>query len=271
MKTRITTLLITTLALAVPAGAVQIVAHRGASHDAPENTLASNKLAWKENTDAVETDIYLTKDGKIIAMHDKNTKRTTGRDALVTKLTLAELRELDAGSWKGAQFAGEKLPTLEEQIALIPPGKRMFVEVKSGPEIVPELARCLEKCKAGKHNITIISFIYETLQAVREQLPELPTQYLASYKNPRKTKPGAKPPPTIDEIIAKAKAAKFTGLDLSYAWPLTAADVKKIQKAGLELHVWTVDDPAVAKRWIDLGVLSITTNRPGWLRQQLGL
>ncbi len=264
-------LLAATLALIMPAHATDIIAHRGASHDAPENTLASNKLAWAEKTDAVETDIYLTKDGRILAMHDKSAKRTTGHDAAIAELTFDEARKLDAGSWKGAQFAGEKLPTLEEQLALIPPGKRMFVEIKTGPEIVPALARCLAKCGAGKHNVTVICFNDKSLKAVRKQLPDLPTLYLVGYKDPAKRKPNSKPQPTIDEIISEAKKAKFTGLDLQSTWPLTPRDVKKIKDAGLELHVWTVDDPAIARHWIALGAQSITTNRPGWLRQQLGL
>lgn len=272
MKTHIAlALLAIPLAFATPALAVDIVAHRGASYDAPENTLASNKLAWEQKTDVVETDIYLTRDGRILAMHDKTAKRTTGRNARISSMTFDEARSLDAGKWKDAKYSGEKLPTLEEQIALIPAGKRLFVEIKTGPEIVPALAECLKKCRAGKHNISVISFNYDSLVAVRKQLPELPTMFLMGYKSPDKVKPGAKPQPTIDEVIAQAKAAGFTGLDLQATWPLTKADVKRIKDAGLELHIWTVDDPEVAKHWIELGTLSITTNRPGWLRAQLKL
>ena len=90
-----------------------------------------------------------------------------------------------------------------------------------------------------------------------------------SYKAPDAKDPKAKRPPSIDEVIRDAKAAGFTGLDLQHTWPLTPADVARIRAAGLELHVWTVDDPAIARRWIGLGVASITTNRPGWLREQL--
>lgn len=254
--------------------AVEIVAHRGASFDAPENTLAANKLAWKQNADAVETDIWLTGDGKIIVSHDKNTKRTAGRDALVTELPLAELRTLDAGRWKAPEFAGEKLPLLDEQLALTPAGKRVFVEIKDGPHLVPELVRCLERTKSTPRSVTIISFNYEALKACRKLLPGYKTQYLMGYRaaDPKAApKPGAKKQPTLDEIIAEAKAAGLTGLDLQYTWPLTPADVKKIRAAGLELHVWTVDDAEVAKRWIALGVDSITTNKPGWLRAQLKL
>jgi len=251
--------------------AVDIVAHRGASYDAPENTLAAEKLAWRDRADVVENDIHLTKDGKIIVSHDKTTKRTTGHDGTITAMTLAELRALDAGKWKGAAFAGEKLPLLEEQIALIPAGKRMFVEIKVGPEILPELERTLQRAGASEKNITFISFVYESLQAVRQRLPAYPTQYLVGYRKPEAKQTDGKPQPTLDAIMAQAKAAGLTGLDLQSTWPLTAADTKKIKDAGLELHVWTVDDPAVAKHWIELGAISITTNRAGWLREQLKL
>ncbi|PTX97678.1 glycerophosphodiester phosphodiesterase [Opitutus sp. ER46] len=274
MIKRILPLVLAGLALTSTGRAVDIVAHRGASYDAPENTLASNRLAWEQGTDVVETDIYLTKDGQLVVLHDKNTKRTTGQELVPAQSTLDELRALDAGSWKGPQFKGEKLPTFEEQIALIPAGKRMFVEIKVGPEIVPAIARCLKKTGATPKMITFISFNYDALKAVREELPEYKTQYLAGYKAPdsapaKKSKKPAKPQPTIDEVIAQAKAAGFTGLDLQSTWPLTPADVKKIKDAGLELHVWTVDDPEVAKHWVQLGTESITTNRPGWLRAQL--
>ncbi|MDF9826153.1 glycerophosphoryl diester phosphodiesterase [Ereboglobus sp. PH5-10] len=257
-------------AASAPGAPVGIVAHRGASYDAPENTIAAQKLAWEQGADAVETDIYLTKDGKIIALHDKTTNRTTGKKLTPSKSTLAELRALDAGSWKSSKYAGEKIPTLDEQLALIPSGKRMFIEIKVGPEIVPELVRCLAKAGAGKHNITFISFNYDALKAAHEALPEIPAQYLKGYRDPAKRKPGYVQP-TIDEVIKEAKTANFTGLDLQATWPLSKADVKRIKDAGLELHVWTVDDPTLGRHWVELGTMSITTNRPAYLRKELKL
>jgi glycerophosphoryl diester phosphodiesterase len=259
-------------ATAVSLPAVQIVAHRGASYDAPENTLASTRLAWEQNADAVETDIYLSRDGRIIVFHDKpSAKRTTGVDVPIHTLTLAEARELDAGSWKGPQFAGEKIPFLDDQIASIPPGKRLFVEIKVGPEIVPELSRVFARTGASEKNITIISFNYDTLQEVRRKLPRYDTLWLVGYRAPDPKKAPAVTPPTVDDLIREAKAAGLTGLDLQHTWPLTTADTKRITEAGLELHVWTVNDVEIARRWIQLGVASITTDRPGWLREQLGL
>ena len=270
MNVRFPFLLMTALAFAGTTHAVDIVAHRGASFDAPENTMAATALAWKQKADAVETDIYLSKDGKIIVSHDKSGKRTAGRDVIFAEITQAEARELDAGSWKDPKFKGEKVPLLEEQIASIPRGKRLLVEIKVGPEIVPELGRVFKKTGATEKNITLISFNYESLKEARKQLPNLPTLWLLGHPAPNaKKSASAKQPPTVDEMIREAKAAKLTGLDLQHTWPLTAADVKKIKDAGLELHVWTINDAAIAKHWAGLGVASITTDRPGWLREQL--
>ena len=108
------------LAVVMHTDAVEIIAHRGASHDAPENTLAAVRLGWKRNADAVEVDVYLSKDGKIVVIHDENTKRTTGHDGLVHKMTWAQLRQLDAGSWKNKKFKGEPIPLLSHLLETIP-------------------------------------------------------------------------------------------------------------------------------------------------------
>jgi glycerophosphoryl diester phosphodiesterase len=255
--------------MTIRVAAFDIVAHRGASRDAPENTLASTRLGWSQGADAVETDIRLTRDARVIVCHDQTTQRTTGHDGLIPAMTLAELRALDAGRWKGPQYAGEKLPLLEEQLALIPAGKTMLVEIKTGPEIVPEFRRVLAAAGATERNVTVISFNLETLKAVRRDLPAFRTLRLLGYQAADAKDPTAERPPTIDDVIRDAKASGLTGLDLQHTWPLTPADVNRVRGAGLELHVWTVDDPAVARRWIALGVASITTNRPGWLREQL--
>src|SRR5580704_14008797 len=88
------------------------VAHRGASFDAPENTLAAVNLAWRQRADAVEIDVHLSRDGQLVVIHDYNTRRTTGVNRLVARQTLAELRALDAGRWKGLEWLDETIPTL---------------------------------------------------------------------------------------------------------------------------------------------------------------
>ena len=243
---------------------VEIVAHRGASYDAPENTVSAIKLAWAQKADASEFDVFLTKDGKIVVIHDKDTKRVAGVDRMVIDQTLAELRTLDVGKWKGEKFTGEKMPTLEEMLATVPSGKRAFVEVKSGPEIVPELDRVLKASKLKPAQTPIISFNAQVISEVKKVRPDLAAYWIVNIK-PAKGKES----PTAEELIAKAKTVKADGLNLSAAPALDKAFVDNVKAAGLKLYVWTVNDVAVARRMIDIGVDGITTDRPGWLREQL--
>lgn len=254
------------LPLPAVAGPLEVIAHRGASHDAPENTVAAFQEAWRQNADAAELDVYLTKDGKLIVIHDANTKRTTGHDGKVADMTLADLRKLDAGRWKGERFAGQRLPTLEEMLATAPAGKKVYVEVKCGPEAVPELVRVLKASKLSAGQTPVISFNAAVIAAVKKARPEVPAYWLVGLG---KRKDGKVP--TAKELIAKAKEIRADGLDLSAAAALDAAFVKEVRAAGLKLYVWTVNDAKVARRMADLGVDGITTDRPGWLRKLLGL
>lgn len=244
---------------------VEIIGHRGASFDAPENTVASMKLAWEQKADAGELDVFLSKDGKLVVIHDPTTKRVAGVDKKVVDQTLDELRQLDAGTWKDAKFVGEKIPTLEEMLATVPAGKRMFIEVKCGPEGVPELDRVLKASKLKPEQTAIISFSADVIAAVKKARPDLQTYWVVSLN-----RKGAAPP-TAAELIAKAKEVKADGLDLS-ATPevLNKAFADQVKAAGLKLCVWTVNDIDLAKTMIAVGVEGITTDRPGWLREQLG-
>ena len=259
-------LLLLLLGFAAKTSAVDIIAHRGASHDAPENTLAAFKLGWQQRADAVELDIWLTKDGKIIVSHDGDTKRTTGTAKKIAESTLAELRDLDAGSWKDPKWKSEKLPTLTEVLALIPDGKRLVIEIKCGVEVLPELERDLKACGKPASQLVIISFHYDVCAQAKKLFPKIPVLFLASFKQ---DKASGKWTPTPDSLIEKAKAAGLEGLNLSFKGPLDASFVKKTHAAGLKFYVWTVDDAEVAKKLLAAGADGITTNRPEWLREQL--
>jgi glycerophosphoryl diester phosphodiesterase len=244
----------------------EFVGHRGASYDAPENTMSSFRLAWSQGVKAIELDIHLTKDGALVVSHDADTKRTTGVDRVIEESTLADLRSLDAGSWKGAQWAGERLPTLAEALATIPEDGRCFIEVKKGAEVIPTLAKVIRESGKRPEQLAIISFQLDAVAEAKRELPQIEALYLASVK--RDTTTGAWTP-SIDELIGKAKDAKVDGLDLSFNAPLDAESVRKIRAAGLGLVVWTIDDPQVARRMVELGVDGITTNRPAWLRGEV--
>jgi len=243
---------------------VEIIAHRGASYDAPENTVASFELGWKQHADAGELDVWMSKDGKIVVFHDENTKRIANVDRRVTDQTFAELRALDAGAWKGAAWKGEKIPSLEETLATLPVGKRLFIEIKCGAEVLPELERVLRDSGKTAAQLAIIGFGYETMKAAKARFPQIRVFWLAS---PEKERRGAKP--SIEEIVLKAKAARVDGLDLSFKFAIDAPFVARVKEAGLQLYVWTVDDAKVARNLAGLGVDGITTNRPQWLRAQL--
>ena len=254
------------LSLASTCLGVEIVAHRGASHDAPENTLAAFKLGFEQGADADELDIYLSKDGKIVVIHDKDTARTGGVKKKVADQTFRELRALEAGQWgkwKRSQFH-EKIPLLEEVLEIVPSGKKLVIEIKCGPEVLPELQKVLRESGKKPEQINLISFGYETIQQAKALLPQYAALWLASW-----TTNAAGAYPKIDDLIAKAQAARLDGLDLDWKFPINKKFVQKVKAASLRLFTWTVDDPDVARQEIEAGVEAITTNRPRWLREQL--
>ncbi len=229
----------------------EIVAHRGASADAPENTLAAVNLAWEVNTDAVEIDVYLTKDGQIITSHDGDTMRASGTKLVIKDTAFDELRKLDVGKWKGEKFAGEKMPSLADVLDTIPDGKRILIEIKCGPEIVPEFMRVIGESGKRSRQLAVISFSSEVCKAVKDVLPQLQVYWLCSPREGKAT-----------EQIATARAAGANGIDIQGTELLTMAYAKAIKDAGLRLYVWTIDSPAVAKRMAALGAEGITTNKP---------
>lgn len=243
---------------------LEIIAHRGASYDAPENTVASFRLAWEQNADAGELDIFQTKDGKIVVLHDKDTKRVAGVDKKVVDQTFAELRMLDVGRWKNPKYASERIPTLEEMLATVPSGKRVFVEIKPDAALIPELDRVLKSSKLKPEQTPIISFHAEVIAAIKKARPDLPAYWIVSLKSSK-----GKQPPTAEALIARAKEIQADGLDLSAVPELDRTWADKVRAANLKLYVWTVNDAQLARRMAEIGVDGITTDRPAWLREQL--
>ncbi|WP_165073412.1 glycerophosphodiester phosphodiesterase [Paludisphaera rhizosphaerae] len=245
---------------------VEFVAHRGESADAPENTLAAFNLAWSRGVKAIELDVHLSRDGVLVVTHDPDVKRVTGLQRKIKEADWSELKDLDAGRWKDPKFAGEKLPTLEQALATIPDDARCYIEVKTGPESVPALVKAVRKSGKRPEQLPVITFHADTLAEAKKQLPELKMYYLASFKTDPKTKAVT---PTLDELIAKAKEIKADGLDLDFKGPIDKAYVDRVKAEGLGFLVWTVDDPAVARRMIEAGVEGITTNKAQWLKDQV--
>jgi glycerophosphoryl diester phosphodiesterase len=246
-----------------------IVAHRGASYDAPENTMAAFDLAWEQGADGVEGDFYLTSDSQIVCIHDKDTNRVARQKLVVEKSTLEELQALDVGSWKDPKFADERMPTLSDVLASLPEGKKLFIECKSGAKIVAPMIKACQESKVPLDNLVVISFHEEVIKACHEQLPELKSHWLTDYKE-RKEGDGDWRP-RVRRVVRTLRDTGAWGLG-SKAQPghFNEDFIAKLREAGFkEFHVWTVDKPDVARHYRDLGAWSITTNRPAWLREQL--
>lgn len=248
-----------------------IIAHRGASHDAPENTLAAVRLAWAQHADAAEVDVRLTRDGRLAVIHDSDTQRVAGRAHDVAGSTLAELQALDVGGERDGRFAGVRIPALEEVLELVPAGKRVFVELKGGPESTAELRRCVGRALRDQpvplapEQIAVIAFDLATAIAAKLALPVHEVCWLAETGD---TAPAA----TLEEIARIAQNAGLDGIDVDAAWPLDAAIVQRVQQkcgGAFKIYVWTVDDASQARGLAAAGIAGLTTNRPGWLRAHL--
>ncbi len=231
---------------------VKNIAHRGASSYAPENTVASEELAWKLGADAVELDIYLSKDKKVVVMHDGNTKRTSGESYVIKDTKSKVLRKLDVGSFKEAKYKGEKIPFLKEMIAKVPDGKELVIEIKCGIEVLPYLKKVVKSGGKQKQMI-FIAFDWKTIVEAKKIFPENKCYWLSSKKE------------GLAEKIKEAAQIKLDGVDLVN----NIIDEKTMQltkQLNLDVIAWTVDNPDEMKRLINLGVNGITTNKPDLLK-----
>lgn len=255
-------LLLCLMFVSTQAHALEIIAHRGYSEIAPENTLAAFKLGWKKGADACELDLYLTGDNQIAILHDADTKRTTGVAKKVKETPLAELQMLDAGSWKSSAYHGERIPSLAEALATLPEGKqRFFLEVKDTVRVVPELTRQLAGWKSRASQLCIIAFDRAVAQECKKAMPWMPVYRLSAEKTKDKK------PVDLAKLISDTKADGLDGLDLGLKWDWSPALVEQVRAAGLKIYAWTINKPEDARRLAALGLDGITTDDPVMLRE----
>ena len=220
-----------------------------------------------QGADAIEADLQLTKDGQIVCIHDENTERTTRKRLAVASSTLEALRELNAGSWFGTQYAGQRIPTLDEILAAVPEGRRVFLDLKSGVEILQPLGQALAASKMTPDQIVLLSANREVVAEAARLLPAYKRLLVAQRRRKLNSEPFT---PSAEDLIASASAANATGISLGAPGLLHDHEAaKKILASGHELHVWTVNQGKNAKVLRKLGVHSVTTDRPGWLRSRI--
>ncbi|MEN8662452.1 MAG: glycerophosphodiester phosphodiesterase [Lentimonas sp.] len=232
---------------------VLVIAHRGDSINAPENTVASiTSIAGA--ADLTEMDGQVTSDGVLVLMHDDTVDRTTDGTGPVVSMTLAQLQTLDAGSWYSAAFAGEQVPTLAAAInAAIANGIEPLIERKKGDASVYHAEFAAQTL--SPNDFRVISFDAAFLNALDALNPDYRLGWLGSD-------------PITQEVIDQAKA---NGADF-LSWKETRVNqavVDLVDANGLELMVWTVNDPLRMQELIDLGVRAITTDNPALLRSLL--
>jgi len=250
-------LLVAQAALATEMGYDTLIAHRGESKDAPENTLPAYKMAVERGF-GFECDIYMSKDGRLYTFHDSDLKRTSGgkNEKRCTEASWEdEVSKLNVGGW--GQWAGSKFdPTrpalLEEVLALARPGRKIYVEVKGGDSAakwVPKIKETFAKePKATPETVLFISFHRKTCAELKRLMPEYKVFWLTGKGK-------------ADEIIGVLKKLGVDGVDLHYKsewW--TEESIKQIRDAGFEVHFWTIDDYKTAKEALSRGGQTVTTN-----------
>jgi glycerophosphoryl diester phosphodiesterase len=232
---------------------VLVIAHRGFSGQAPENTLIAFKNAMDLGCDMIELDIHLSKDREVVVMHDDTLNRTTTGQGRIADFTLNELKKLDAGSWLGAQFSDERIPTLKEVLKLSKDKIPVNIEIKHSKEgkyPIEELAeKALKEVKeVGMINqVNFFSFNSIALKRIRDKEPKawVTLLYHEAWKFPRD--------------ITKGEDYPILGLRDKH---LTKEGIAQSHQQGLQVYVWTVDAPEEMEKFINWGVDGIITNHP---------
>jgi glycerophosphoryl diester phosphodiesterase len=235
-----------------------VIAHRGASAYAPENTLAAFELAVAQGADMLELDVHLTADDQPVIIHDDTLRRTTTGRGRVRDHSLQALKRLDAGAWRGGNFRGQRLQSLQEVLERFRDRIGFAVELKAGsaryPGIEERVVSLLEVYGVVGRAL-VLSFDHAALPAVRALNPELGRVALVDSV-PR------------NSTAVAPEGAPAVGLQ---ARLVTGPRVRAAREAGLDVYVWTVNDPTLMDRLIGWEVTGIITDAPDVLRARPAL
>lgn len=245
-----------------PSIAISIVAHRGASAEAPENTLPAFKLAWEKGADVIEGDFHLTADNVVVCVHDKTTGRIADVNLEVGSTPYPLLEHLDVGAWKDPKWTGTMIPTLTEVISTLPKDKgRLFLEIKDSQRIVNPLADIINHLHLPHHRLAILCFDEAIIAACKKAMPEVDAHWLVTSKTYQKTGTAG--------LIKKLKEMGADGVDIQASRLITPELALSLRENGLQFHCWTVNDIPLAQHMVAMGAESITTDKPEFLRKSL--
>ncbi|MEU4265193.1 glycerophosphodiester phosphodiesterase [Streptomyces argenteolus] len=261
---------------------IQVIAHRGASEDAPEHTLAAYRKAIEDGADALECDVRLTADGQLVCVHDRRVNRTSNGRGAVSALELADLAALDFGSWKDREESPDWDPlpgeltsvlTLERLLELVTEVRaagrpiQLAIETKHptrwAGQVEERLLHLLRRFGLDDPSadrpspVRVMSFSARSLYRIRAAAPALPTVYLMQFVSPR----------LRDGRLPAGARIAGTGMRIVRNHP---GHIERMHRAGHRVHVWTVNEPEDVDLCVRLGVEAIITNRPKHVLSQLG-
>jgi glycerophosphoryl diester phosphodiesterase len=234
-----------------------VIGHRGASSEAPENTIAAFELALAQGADGIELDVHLSADEQPVVIHDFTLERTTDGAGPVSGHRVRELKRLDAGGWRDRRFRGQRLQTLQEVLERFRDRARFWIELKGGSALYPGIEdRVVSMIEIYDvvERVLVQSFDRAAIARVRALNREIPVGALV-----------AEAPLDLDLLDPEAVDAICPGE------PVVSEELlREIRRAGLASYVWTVNEPARMDRLVEWGVSGIITDRPGLLRARLG-
>jgi glycerophosphoryl diester phosphodiesterase len=234
-----------------------VIAHRGASRDAPENTISAFELALDQGADAIELDVHLSRDEQPVVIHDFSLERTTDGSGPVGARTVRELKRLDAGGWHAPGFRGQRIQTLQEVLERFRDRARFWIELKGGSKVYPTI----------EERVVSVLEIYDVVERVVVQSFDHSALVNVHGMNQAVALGALVAHPPLDPAAVAALPARAI---CPGAHLLTEDALAGIRRAGLECYVWTVNEPVDMDRLAGWGVSGIITDRPGLLRARLG-
>lgn len=230
---------------------MKIIAHRGASGYAPENTRASILEGLKRGCDGFEVDVQLTKDNKVVVFHDWSLERTSNGNGFLKEKTLGQLKTLDIGNWFSKEFKGEKVLTLEELLGIIPEEKLLNIEIKVRHgeinQIEEKVLEILERHARINSNIIISSFDHRIIKTIKEIKPEIQVGLLI----------------TAGLLNMKNYISNFDLYSVHCGGEfISKINVEELKKNNIKTYAWTVNTVEEAKILDSFGVDGIITNYP---------
>lgn len=235
-------------------GTPLIIAHRGESHDAPENTLAAVNLAWERGARAVEIDVRCSAEGEVFVIHDADTRRIGGPRRAVSRQSAEDLAAMDAGAWKHRRWKGERVPRLAEVLRTVPAHGRLFIELKGEAETVPAVLEVVRNSGLLPERLLLMSFQPSVVGRLVGNRCGIDVCRLLTARQWRS-------PEVRARMLRFASRHGLAGVDVEATPDLDRAFVDAMHNAGLLVYCWTVNRVASAVRLARIGIDGITTDR----------